>query len=449
MRWAGPALVASCLGLAACGSCNKSDPATNDASATSSATPVVAEALPRCRGEAQRLAIPGDEVVVGDVAIGTGGLLVGLVRVDGGKRVASVMRAPLDLGTSRVIDIGPPLGDDPPPSPRWSGTNAYVAFIARHATDAGMKVRELRIARLEENALGKTETTVIQQADESTAFDVAWNEGAGLVAWDEDAPPKRDTPKAGAPAEASPTSFEGRGFVKVQAFGSDSRRVASPESSDAESPRLLARPGGGFWLAWLARRVEDEPYAVEGPGEKRAFRWVEAVPLAANGESAGPVRRVSPEKGRAATFELASSGADLVVIVQDEAAAADGAGARIVRYVVGEKVEAADIVDGGVGTTQAELVPAASPAEGSRWLAWTDTSERAHMTPLGAGLVAAGRPTAEPSLDGARVLAAASADSIYVLAGASPSEQPALHPELRRFSCPVATSARDGRGAGE
>jgi hypothetical protein len=397
--------------------------------------------LPRCRGDAQRLAIPGEDVIVGDVAIGPSGLLVGVVRVNAGKRVASVVRAPLDLASSRVVDIGPPLGDDPPPSPRWNGNTAFVSFVARHMTDAGARVRELRIVRLEESALGKIEATIVQQADESTAFDVAWSEtGAGLAAWDEDAPPN---PDAGRPLTET-YAPEGRGFVKVQAIGSETRRVASPETSDAESPRLLPRPGGGFWLAWLARRAEDAGYAIESPGEKRAFRWVEVVPLGPAGEPAGPVKRVSPEKGRAIAFELARSGSDLVVMVQDEAAPAEGAGAHVVRYLVaGDKVDGTDVVDGGVGTAVAEVVPVSSPADAVRWLAWTDTLEHAHLTPLGSDLVAAGRPTSEPALDGARVLAAVPPDALYALVGVSPAD-PAVapRPEVRRFVCPPGADSK-------
>ncbi|MBN9164166.1 MAG: hypothetical protein J0I07_24590 [Myxococcales bacterium] len=451
MTRAGLGIAALCTGLLACGSCRNGDAGealpSSSAAASSSAPGVVAESLPRCRAEAQRLAIPGEDITVGDVAIGTGGLLAGVIRVDGEKRLASVMRASLDLTTSSIVDVGPPLGDDPPPSPRWNGTTAYVAYFARQPSDAGAKLRELRIARLEPSAVGKLEATVLQQADESLAFDIAWNDaGVGLAAWDEDAPTKADA--------ASGPSFEGRGFVKVQVLGSEARRVASPESSDAESPRLVPRPGGGFWLGWLARRAEEEAYAVEGPGEKRAFRWVEVVPLTATGEAAGPVRRITSEKGRVAAFELARNGADLAVMVQDELASAEGAGARIVRYLVagekGESIQSSDVVDGGVGTTLAELVPSTSPAEGARWLAWTDTTDRTHMTPLlAAGLVAAAPPTTEPLLDGARVLAAAPPDILYALVGASSESEgtPAqrVRPELRRFACPT-EPARQGPG---
>ncbi len=452
------------LALAACGgscaSCSKDDTAGSPSSAASASpsasASVVAEILPRCRGDAQRIPIPGDDVVVGDVAIGPSGLLVGVVRDRDGKRVASVMRVSLDLSASTMIDVGPALGDDPPPSPRWNGTSAMALYLGRGAVDAGTPelrgsigshVRTLRIAKIEDKAIGKVEATIIQQADESTAFDVAWNEaGAALVAWDEDAPLKED-------ASAHPSTEEGRGFVKVQIASTDAnapRRVASPESSDAELPRVIARGGGGFWLAWLARRAEDEAYSVEGAGEKRAFRWVEAVMLDAKGDAVGPVRRVSSEKGRAAAFDLARSGSDLIVMVQDEAAPSEGAGARISRFVVsgdGKVTSSGDVVDGGVGHSLAEVVSLAEPNEPSRWLAWFDVTERAHLTPLGAGLVATARPSSEPSLDGARVLAGTLPDGIYALVGAAPADSPPgspgapgnaaahPHPELRRFSC--------------
>jgi hypothetical protein len=331
------------------------------------------------------------------------------------------------------------MGDDPPPSPRWNGAVPLVAYLGRQAADGGPKLRVLKVARLEGEGLGRLEATVLQQADESTAFDIAWTEGgAGLAAWDEDAP---------APEDGGTFKAPERGFVKVQPLADPASsakprvRVASPETSDADSPRLAARPGG-FWLAWLARRAEEDGHMVEGPGERRTFRWVEATMLDESGAPVGPVRRVSSPSGRAASFELARSGADLVVMVQDEAAPSEGAGGRIVRHVVRaaiDQIEEGGLVDGGVGTALADLVPAAQQADASRWLAWTDTFERAHMTPLGQALVASGRSTSEPSLDGARVLAAAGPDGIFALVGAAPAPDDDAHaqhrPELRRLTC--------------
>ncbi len=402
------------LGCAGCGSCGSKSAGGTEAAASASAaastlaaSPAVPESLPRCRREAAHVALPGEGVVVGDVAVGPKGLLVGLLHDDRGKHLAAVLRASLDLQTSRIVDVGPAFGDDPPPTPKWTGDAAWVGYLERVTPDGGSKLRALRLAHLEEEAVGKVEATVLQQADESTASDIAWSEdGTAVAAWDEDAPWGSD----GGGAD------DARGFVKVQALLPEKRapRVASPETSDAELPQLLARPkasGGGFWLAWLARRAEAEEHVVEGPGEPRAFRWVEVTTLDARGEPVGPgsglVRRVSPEKGRAVGFELANSGSDLVVMVEDEAAPSEGAGARILRYLVRAKpdgIESTGIVDGGVGHGLAELV--AAPVTGARWLAWTDNGEHAHLTALASNLTANAPTTLEPSLDGARVIAA-------------------------------------------
>lgn len=278
----------------------------------------------------------------------------------------------------------------------------------------------------------------MQQADESLAYDVAWasdDKGMPIVAWDEDAPPKVGALTAD------------RGVVKVQLLGPGAKaHVASPETSDAEAPRLLPRKGG-WWLAWLARRPEAAEDAgvngaAEGPGERRAYRWVELVALDARGEVASAVRRVSPEKGRVASFDLAAAksggaeGAQLVIVVQDEAAHAEGAGERIVRYAIdGEKIEAADLLDGGVGHALAELLPQAADAGSTRWLAFTDTHEHAHLVPLGPQLRLAGAATTEPSLDGARVIATAAPDVVYAVGSAGASDAAGGRLELRRLVC--------------
>jgi hypothetical protein len=127
--------------------------------------------------------------------------------------------------------------------------------------------------------------------------------------------------------------------------------------------------------------------------------------------------------------------------VQDEAAPSEGGGSRIVRYRVAGDVESTDLVDGGVGEATAELVPSSAPGEGTRWLAWSDGAERMRLTPLGPELIATGRTSSEPALDGARVLASSPPDVVYALVGAAPRPEgpdkaaPQPHPELRRFTC--------------
>ncbi len=413
--------------LGACGACSdkKADPSpATGASAAGSSTPLaaVAEVLPRCRQDGARTIAEGDDVVFGAAALSSSSLFVGHVRRKDGKRIGSVLRASLDLAQSRTIDVGPSFGDDPAPTPFLRDGKPFVAFLVRKDVDAGTTrgMRELRIAPLEEGGIGPLAATIMQQADESTAFDVAWP----LVAWDEDAlvPVGRFVPD--------------RGVVKVALVPDGKPHVVSPDGSDAESPKLARRKGGGFWLAWLARRpeVEDAGYRLEGAGDLRAWRWVELVALDDKGELASPVRRISPPTGHALAFDIVASDPELVVVVQDEAGASEGTGSRIVRYAIdGEHVTSHDIVDGGVGQALAEIV--ATPDAG--WIAWTDTSDRAWLAPSTASAAVTGTPTAETALDGARVLAAAGgpttggaggpgvAGALFVTSGS----------EIRRFAC--------------
>lgn len=408
----------------------------------------VAETMPRCRAEGAALPLAGDDVVVGEVALESGALLVGLARRDGGKRVASVARIPLDLASLKTVDVGPALGDDPPPAPRVNGGVAYAAWYARPApssaaTPAGAPsapstlARELRIARLETPAapLG----VVVQQADESFAFDVAWPEGAPdarpLVAWDEDAPRKLGAILAD------------RGVVKVQVLGApaSSAKVVTPETSDAEEPHLLRRKGGGYWLAWLARRPEavDAGDAPEGPGERRAFRWVELVALDAKGEPQGTPRRLTSERGRVASFELSAPAeaekGELFAVVVDETAPSEGAGARLLGITLdGDRVDTSELAASGVAHASAELLPAPAGAR-ERWLAWTDVQERVVLAPLGrpAGAgVGGAKPTTETAFGSARPLAALPRGLVTASAVKAAEGGAAGGPvELRRYVC--------------
>jgi hypothetical protein len=445
------------LGQVACNGCKgDSSPAPSPSgqaplSAASVAAPVasaVAESLPRCRVDGVRLAIPGDDVVAGDGVMASDGILVGVIRREGSRRLASVVRASLDLASMKAIDVGVALGEDPPPSPRLHGGSVFVASYARAkgadkaAADggagAGGMSRVLEIARVDGDTLVR-EGAIAQQADESLAFDLAWPTGgaagaaaAPLVAWDEDAP------------LGAGQLLADRGVVKVQVLGGAKARVASPDTTDAEAPRLLAKRGG-YWLAWLARRpetTEDAGVAPEGPGERRSYRSVELVSLDAKGEPTSAVRRITPEKGRVASFDLATGATEggLVLLVQDEAAHADGAGERIVRYVVSggekERVESGDLLDGGVGHALVDLLTAPDEPHAPRWLAFSDLQEHTHVAPLGPSLALRAPPVAEPSLDGARVVAAGtSAEVVYAVGPAGGGDAGGGRVELRRLVC--------------
>jgi len=445
--------------LTACNGCQKGDSSpvpspSGQAPLSSAAAPappsVVAESLPRCRVDGARLAIPGDEVVAGDGVMASDAIFVGVIRRDGARRFASIVRASLDLASMKAIDVGVSLGEDPPPSPRIHAGSVFVASYARtkpgadKGADAGagsgagaMSSRVLEVARFDGAGLVR-EGSIVQQADESLAFDLAWPVGAAaapIVAWDEDAP------------LGAGQLLADRGVVKVQILGGAKARVASPDTTDAEAPRLLAKRGG-YWLAWLARKPEaseDAGAAPEGPGERRSYRWVELVSLDGKGEPTSPVRRITPEKGRVASFDLVQAAAEggsveprLVVLVQDEAAHSEGAGERIVRYVVDghDRVESGDLLDGGVGHALVDILTTPDEAHVPRWLAFSDLQEHTHVAPLGPSLGLGAAPTAEPSLDGARVVAAGpSAEVVYAVGAAGAPDAGGGRVELRRLVC--------------
>lgn len=417
------------LSVFATGACRKA-PAPSESTQEPNAEPldsrpatprIAAEILPRCHVEGARVGLLGEDIVVGESAVSTDGLAVGLIRRDGEKVVASVVLTSFDLARPSYVDLGPALGDDPPPVPFATARGILVAHHGRRAgeragfRDAGAGSplrdaagrRDVRIVRLDGGKPVEIGPAITQQADESQAFDLALGEGsaAPLVAWDEDAPLGQGRMLAD------------RGLIKVQLVGGGPAAVVSPPGSDAEGPRLVARPGG-FVLAWIAKKSAEvdagaameaaKARTSEGPGEGRTYRWIEWVALDAKGAPTTPVRRLAGtgEHGHVAAFDLrVVEGGRVVAIVQDEAAVSEGGGARIQRLPVdADQAPGALLVDAGVGTTLAGVVPHVDAAR--PWLAFADTDERTRLVPLTPTLVAGAGATLEPALDGARVLGA-------------------------------------------
>src|SRR3954447_14639584 len=107
------AMLATAVALPGCNGCSNGEPAKPVASAGTTITEapvplggaaVVAESLPRCRIDGARLAVPGEDAVVGEAVLAPDALLVGVVRREGTRRLASVVRASLDLSNVRVVE---------------------------------------------------------------------------------------------------------------------------------------------------------------------------------------------------------------------------------------------------------------------------------------------------------------------------------------------------------
>lgn len=406
MRRAGSGAVVAALALAlgacgdgCCGRGGRADPAdaSDDAVVTMSK-----EALPRCRADGPRWTVPGEDVVVGDGVVAGDAIYLGVARRVGGRRVASVARVSRDLGAHAFVDLGPSRGDDPPPRP-FVGPRGevWVAFHRSPPGDAGAaRSLALEVRPLATADGGARGASLPVPNDGSLAFDVAPAGDGALVVWDEDAPGAE------------------RGVIKAQLLGA-AARVVSPDGSDAETPRLVARAGGGYTLAWLARRgkvVEAGP-ELEGPGEAPSYRWVEVRTLNAAGEPTGEVVAVGSPSSHVRTFELVESdGAAYVLTIDD-------AGGRAVSRLRGGRVESVAVGDAGVTQVNAEVV---ATGDASAWISWADEADGVLLSPLAEGGL--GLPTEEPALTGARLVVGAG-DAAYALGG------PGGPAELRRLAC--------------
>jgi hypothetical protein len=415
-------LVAASSGCGGCGSC-RAVPAGSapDAGGQLEAAAARDSGLAPARCEVTAAAPLDADGEVGEAVAIPSGFAIAITRRVSGQRSASVGIVNHGLNDVAYVDLGPVYGDDPLPRPFVRGDDLLVAHYAR-SRDAGA-VRELRVFRVANKSATLT-ASFAQPLDDSLSYDVALAEGGGLVAWDED----------GAPANAG-VSRPGRGAIKVAALSPSLEPagtppygiVASPERSDAESPRLTPRPGG-YWLVWIARLAEASasesdaapdarPVVLEGPGEARTFQWLEAAPLDASGVRVGEVRKLTPASGHVTMFELAPLGADLDVFYRDDAETSEGVGGRIVRVRTRfDGVDApVELARSGAGRGAPDLVGAGLGAAFS-WLAYVDVADHGMLLPLGKLHDPAGLPSEEPSLFEGRLVAASKREGGGLLA---------------------------------
>ncbi len=414
---------AALLGLLLPCACHRSDGGAAAVDAAPAAPPAqeapaaLFELAPaRCKSVGVALAVDDghglDDLEIGDTLTYARGIAVDLVHRAASGRTAAVALLPPDASSVRVRDLGPTLGDAPPPrlAARGDGLLA-VAYGVSHRGDA----RELVVYTLSAGGDVKATGTLAEPRDDSLAFDLA----GSLLAWDE--------------ATSGPKPH---GVIRVAEVGADGRagapRDASPAGSDAEAPRLLPI-GAGTFLFWIARRPDAAAVAdaspVEITGEAPATSWLEVQPLDAHGGPAGPVRRLTSAMGHVSAFDVqALPGANgALAVVRDDGEAVDGSGGALLRVRVrdiGSEPAVAYPTD-GLGRGAPSLVDASPP-----WLAWVAPREEARLLPLDAAGVPAARASVEPQLDEGRPLAVLGpGPRILVATPADPSAQ------LRVLSC--------------
>jgi hypothetical protein len=357
------------------------------------------------------------DLEIGEAVEETDGIAVGVLRRSGGALVAGVSR--VRGGTQRFVPLGAPLGDAPPPRPFVTRAGLFAAFYGRPSKPTG--TRALTFVRFSGEQPSPV-YTLAEQNDDSMAFDVAFGDRSGVFAWDEDAIGLR------------------RGNVKVVVLSPEGKelrgpRIASPDDTDAERPRVVARRGG-FWLVWVARRLEgdegrDGGHRDEAPALRRAFEWLEVVALDEGGEAAGPVRRLTSVKGHVSVFDLAVRvGTDTVdIVARDDDQAVDGAGGRLVRVSVRpDGVEGPTAIVAEVGRGVPDFLVLGT----STWLFFTEPSDRLRLIPLDAARIPAASPSLEKALDRGRPLVRLSGRGESRLLAAFPEDASG---QLRTLSC--------------
>jgi hypothetical protein len=367
--------------------------------------PPVVDAAPkvlaaRCKPPTGGAAL-GEDVEIGEAVAVHDGFAVGLLRKTDAGSVGSVAVLSRDLSKVTVVDLGAPYGDAPPPRPAVSGDALYAAFYLSQKAD---KKRDLSIFKIDDGRAALA-VTVPQQKDESLAFDFSVATQGGVVAWDEDAIGLM------------------RGDIQVALLSPDgksvaSTRIVSGETADAELPRVVARKSG-FWAVWVSNHLEDSPSptgdapALEGPGESRAYHWLEAVALDEHGAPKGIVKRLTSATGHVSTFDLATrdDGETLDVLARDDDQPADGTGGRILRVSIASATATPDaplaIVSESVGHGVPDLLPGATS-----WLAFSDTADHVRLLPLDAARAPTDAPSLEDGLEHARPVLALDASTL-------------------------------------
>ena len=310
---------------------------------------------------------------VGEGAAWGDGFAVGAIHESESSHAMSVVTLDRAGHNAKVIPLGTAHGDIEPPRVAARGTTLLTGVLS-----PGINGRSLRLAKIEAGAV-TWGATILQKSDESQAFDLGLGEKKGIAVWDEDGP--------------SSGVIQASTFDATTATGATTPRTISPPGADAESPRLAPRPGGGYWLAYIARRAGTESPEAGYEAEPIGFRWIEVLPLDAQGSPAGAARAVTPKDAHVMAFDMTSleSGSALVAW-RDNDTPLESAAGPVMRTVV----HAANVDPPSVLTPNENGGGAPSLLAG--WIAVTDASDATRLAPLGRTGEVTGPWTTEPDI---------------------------------------------------
>jgi hypothetical protein len=205
--------------------------------------------------------------------------------------------------------------------------------------------------------------TIHERGGESQAFDFALGDKKGIVVWDEDGP--------------NSSVIQVSTFDAATLTDATPARTISRQSAEAESPRLAARDGGGYWLAYIARGAgAPSPEAGFVPEDVGA-RWIEVVPLDSIGSPTSGPRAATPKDGQVMDFDLAPAPDGAAVLVYRGRGGSTGSGGGEVLRVV--------VRPGGIDPPAliADEVGAGAPTVLPGWIAVLGGAEVNRLAPLG------------------------------------------------------------------
>jgi hypothetical protein len=241
-------------------------------------------------------------VSLGRGALYGGGFAVGALRDAEGGSVAMVATVGPDGKGGKLTRLGRSRGDLNPPTVTGAGNAVLAAMLEPNASG-----RAIKIAKVEGDQV-TWGPELPEGRDESMDVDLAVSGRGAVVAWDE-------VTKDGKRSMVVLSTLDTATMKTVTA----AHPVSSPKV-DAESPRLIARPGG-FWLIYAAlgraRAAKDEDTGLGG--EAIQARWLEVLPLDESGSAVSLPRAVTPKDGHALAYDVeAGEDGGLVVAWRDD-----------------------------------------------------------------------------------------------------------------------------------
>ncbi|MEO7330986.1 MAG: hypothetical protein ABI193_20595 [Minicystis sp.] len=304
-------------------------------------------------------------VEIGRGAIFDGGFAVGVRRDAEGGALSMLATIGLEGKGGTLIKLSRSRGDLDPPVVAGAGASVLAALLEPNAGGRAIKIAKVTGAEVTWGV------ELSEGRDESLALDLAASGARATVVWDDIGPDDKRS-------RIMLASFD----VATMRSVTSARPVSSPKL-DADTPRLVTRPGG-YWLGYIARNEEKKkpaPAATHGKdkprkdapreldqgreeddetGEIVTTSWVELMPLDENAAPTAMARAITPKSGNALSFdlELGDDGAALVAWRDDDTPMGSSGGRISSAWVqLGGAIEAHLLVEESLGAGVPDLLP--------------------------------------------------------------------------------------------